>query len=385
MGTPRLPIACRLRGLFRLGLLQAAVLAGALLSAGLAAAQPLQPGEGYVTRFSGVLFGASGPIIDLNGTVGSIIDVRAPGQAPQGTHWLYEPQRSPVTAGQVGQVFGVVLDDANPPNVYLAATSAFGLHRTPDNTQWMAGMWGSQGSGPSKPEGLKDAHAPEISPGPYVLLTVTDTGSGMDANTASRIFEPFFTTKEVGRGTGLGLSTVHGIVKQSDGHIAVESEPGHGTTFRIHFPKVSAGEAASKSAVRQSQPARGTETVVVVDDDSSLLGLVSEILKLHGYTVIEVANGETVLTMLENDGAAIDAVITDVVMPKLNGRELVRRAIKIRPNLPIVLMSGYVGENVEALGSLLGPRVAFIQKPFTPEALLEKLRDVLRGSAAGVP
>jgi len=221
-----------------------------------------------------------------------------------------------------------------------------------------------------------------LPPGPYVLLTVTDTGSGMDANTASRIFEPFFTTKEVGRGTGLGLSTVHGIVKQSEGHIAVESELGHGTTFRIHFPRVSAGQDVSKSTVRQSQPARGTETVLVVDDDSSLLGLVSEILRLHGYTVIEVANGETVLTMLENDGAAVDAVITDVVMPKLNGRELVRRATKIRPDLPMLLMSGYVGENVEALGSLLGPRVAFIQKPFTPEALLGKLRDVLKGSAA---
>src|SRR5499426_17617 len=143
MGTPRLPIACRIRR----GLLQAAILAGAVLSAGLASAQPLQPGEAYVTRFSGFLYGAAGPIIDLNGTVGSILDVRAPGQAPQGTHWLYEPQRSPVTAAQVGQVFGVVLDDANPPNVYLAASSAFGLHRTANNAQWMPGMWG-QGGGP---------------------------------------------------------------------------------------------------------------------------------------------------------------------------------------------------------------------------------------------
>src|SRR5947209_4032827 len=125
MGTPRLSIACRLRrGLLRRGFGQAALVASALLSAGVASAQPLQPGEAYVTRFSGFLYGAAGPIIDLNGTVGSIIDVRAPGQAPQGTHWIYEPQRSPVTAGQIGQVFGVVLDDANPPNVYLASTSA---------------------------------------------------------------------------------------------------------------------------------------------------------------------------------------------------------------------------------------------------------------------
>jgi hypothetical protein len=143
MGTPRWRIACR----FRRGLLQAAIVTSALLPAGLASAQPLQPGEAYVTRFSGFLYGAAGPIIDPNGTVGSIIDVRAPGQAPQGTHWLYEPQRSPVTAGQVGQVFGVVLDDASPPNVYLASTSAFGLHRTPDNAQWMPGMWGQGGPG----------------------------------------------------------------------------------------------------------------------------------------------------------------------------------------------------------------------------------------------
>ena len=221
--------------------------------------------------------------------------------------------------------------------------------------------------------------------GSYVLLTVADTGCGMDADTASRIFEPFFTTKEVGRGTGLGLSTVHGIVKQSEGHIAVESKPGQGTTFRLHFPRVSAGEVVSKSAVRQSQAARGTETVLVVDDDSSLLGLVGAILRLHGYTVIPVTDGETVLTMLENDGDSVDAVITDVVMPGLNGRELVRRATTIRPNLAIVLMSGYAGENVEALGSLLGPRVGFVQKPFTPEVLLQKLRDALSGSAAQVP
>jgi len=121
-----------------------------------------------------------------------------------------------------------------------------------------------------------------------------------------------------------------------------------------------------------------------VDDDASLRGLVSEILRLRGYTVIEATNGETALTMLENNGSVIDAVVTDVVMPHLNGRELVRRATKTRPNLPMLLMSGYVGNNVEALGSLLSPRVGFIQKPFNPEALLEKLRDVLRGSAAAI-
>ena len=233
-------------------------------------------------------------------------------------------------------------------------------------------------------ENVEISDASEIPSGSYVLLTVTDTGFGMDAETSARIFEPFFTTKEVGRGTGLGLSTVHGIVKQSEGHIAVQSEPGQGTTFRIHFPRVSAVQEISKSTAPQTQPARGTEAILVVDDDASLRGLVSEVLRLHGYTVIEASNGETALTMIENDGSVIDAIVTDVVMPNLNGRELVRRATKIRPNLPMLLMSGYVGENVEALGSILGPRVAFIQKPFSPDALLEKLRDVLRGSAAGI-
>ncbi|TMQ64927.1 MAG: response regulator [Candidatus Eisenbacteria bacterium] len=224
----------------------------------------------------------------------------------------------------------------------------------------------------------------EIPSGSYVLLTVSDTGSGMDAKTSSRIFEPFFTTKELGRGTGLGLSTVHGIVKQSEGHIAVQSELGQGTTFRIHFPRVSAGQEVSKSTASHAQPARGTEAILVVDDDASLRGLVSEILRLHGYTVVEANNGEMALTMLENDGSVIDAVVTDVVMPNLNGRELARRVAKIRPNLPMLLMSGYVGKNVEALGSLLGPRVAFIQKPFNADALLEKLRDVLKASATGI-
>ena len=223
--------------------------------------------------------------------------------------------------------------------------------------------------------------AADLPSGSYVLLTVADTGCGMDAKTASRIFEPFFTTKEMGKGTGLGLSTVHGIVKQSGGHIAVQSEPGHGTKFRIHFPRVPAAQEVSKSAAPQAAPARGTEAILVVDDDASLRALVSEILRLHGYTVIEASNGETALTMLENNGSVIDAVVTDVVMPNVNGRELVRRATKARPNLPMLLMSGYVGDNAEALGSLLSPRVAFIQKPFNQDALLEKLRDILSGSA----
>jgi DNA-binding NtrC family response regulator len=140
----------------------------------------------------------------------------------------------------------------------------------------------------------------------------------------------------------------------------------------------------ARPAIPQFLPARGTETILVVDDDAALLGLVSEILRLHGYAVVGVASGDAAMTALTNGNPVIDAMITDVVMPKLNGRELVRQVEKIRPNLPILLMSGYLGDNIEALGSILGPRVAFIQKPFTPDTLLGKVRDVLSGSATEV-
>ncbi len=231
MGTPRLPIACRMRR----GLLQAAILAGAVLSAGLASAQPLQPGEAYVTRFSGFLYGAAGPIIDLNGTVGSIIDVRAPGQAPQGTHWLYEPQRSPVTAGQVGQVFGVVLDDANPPNVYLAATSAFGLHRTPNNTQWMPGMWG-QGGGPGTIYRLDAATG--YQPRPFAQITFNgrpNSGAALGNIAYDRFNRQLFVTD-------LETGMIH-RVRASDG--ADLGFYDHGTQGRQGFFDAESGQPSS--------------------------------------------------------------------------------------------------------------------------------------------
>jgi two-component system cell cycle sensor histidine kinase/response regulator CckA len=220
--------------------------------------------------------------------------------------------------------------------------------------------------------------------GPFVAVRVSDTGQGMDQETMSRIFEPFFTTKEAGRGTGLGLSTVHGIVKQSEGHVLVDSEVGKGTTFRIYLPQSVAARDAARAAAPATQAQRGTETILVVDDDAALLGLLSEILEVHGYKVIEAANLQAMLTMLERRGDGIDAVVTDAVMPKLNGGDMFRRLQKIRPNMPTLLLSGNVGENVQALGSVLGPWVGFVQMPFTPETLLGKLRDVLSGSASEV-
>ena len=222
---------------------------------------------------------------------------------------------------------------------------------------------------------------PSIEPGRYVVLTVVDTGCGMDAETGPRIFEPFFTTKGAGRGTGLGLSTVHGIVNQSEGHIGVESSVEGGTRFTIYLPRVS-GAAAATRAAPDGPPGTGSESILVVDDDTALLGLVSEILRLNGYAVVTAPGGEGALAALEGESTPIDAIVTDVVMPRISGRELAERVHARHPQLPILFMSGYVGENVEALESLLGSRVGFIQKPFTPDALLRRLREVLDGRAA---
>src|SRR5262245_55509307 len=221
------------------GLGQAAVMAGVLLSVGPALAQPLQPGEAYVTRFSGFLYGATGPIIDLNGTVGSIIDVRTPGQPPQGTHWIYEPQRSPVTAGQVGQVFGVVLDDADPPNVCLASTSAFDLHRTPNNAQWMPGMWG-QGGGPGTISRLDAATG--YQPRPFAQVTLNGRPNSAPAlgNIAYDRFnrQLFVTDLETGM--------IHRI-RASDG--ADLGYYDHGVQGRQDFYDAESGQPASLAAI----------------------------------------------------------------------------------------------------------------------------------------
>jgi signal transduction histidine kinase/CheY-like chemotaxis protein len=213
--------------------------------------------------------------------------------------------------------------------------------------------------------------------GRYVTLDVTDTGCGMDAETASRIFEPFFTTKGADKGTGLGLSTVHGIVAQSEGHISVSSEPGRGTRFQILFPRAVGDREAKGRGIPQRPPVGGAETILVVDDDSALLRLVSEILRIHGYTVVDVMDGAAALTLIEGEGRTIHALVTDVVMPRMSGRALAEAALTLRPDLPILFMSGYVAEHIVALGSLLGPSIGFLQKPFDPETLLGKLREVL--------
>jgi two-component system, cell cycle sensor histidine kinase and response regulator CckA len=204
----------------------------------------------------------------------------------------------------------------------------------------------------------------------------------MDAETVSRIFEPFFTTKSADRGTGLGLSTVHGIVTQSGGAIRVQSEPGRGTRFEIILPRASDEVDPPRKTRARRAPGRGSEVVLVVDDDAVLRGLVSEILQTQGYAVIQAGDGESAWKILEEGRQEIHAVVTDVVMPRLSGRALAERILAARPDLTILFMSGYLGENIEALRSLLGPKVGFVQKPFDPEILLAKLREALDATSS---
>jgi PAS domain S-box-containing protein len=235
-------------------------------------------------------------------------------------------------------------------------------------------------SGTAQPVPGPLSRTPDVPAGLYVALTISDTGYGMDADTCSRIFEPFFTTKEPGRGTGLGLSTVHGIVSQSGGHVAVHSEVGMGARFRVYLPRVEAVVEPVRPKV--SAPTGGHETILAVDDDPVLLRLVSQILTLRGYSVLQAGSGQAALALLADPERKIDALVTDVVMPGLSGREVAERLVVLRPDLPILFMSGYLADNVGQLEALMGPRVAFVQKPFTPEGLAGRLRDVLDGSAA---
>jgi PAS domain S-box-containing protein len=217
--------------------------------------------------------------------------------------------------------------------------------------------------------------------GAYVVVTVTDNGMGMDAETQSRIFEPFFTTKEKGKGTGLGLSTVYGIVKQSGGYIFAESGVSRGTRFRIYLPRVE-DPAESQGPTRAAQiPGGGSETILLVEDEESVRLLVRDTLAARGYTVIEAENGEAGLNAAGQHVGAIDMVITDVVMPGIGGRELVQRVTASRPETKVLYLSGYTEEAILQDGALESG-TAFLQKPFTLQALARKVREVLRAEHA---
>ena len=216
----------------------------------------------------------------------------------------------------------------------------------------------------------------DVPPGRYVMLSVLDDGEGMDDETMTRIFEPFFTTKDPGKGTGLGLSTVFGIVKQSGGAIEVCSEPGHGATFKLYFPRVENRAEAVASPPHDLPAAAGSETVLLAEDDDAVRRLVRETLTLHGYRVHETRNGHEAIQILENDTERIDLLISDIVMPGMGGAELLARAASVRPELKVLCVSGHV-EEATAHRAAIGSVTPFLHKPFTPEALAQKVREVL--------
>jgi signal transduction histidine kinase/CheY-like chemotaxis protein len=217
--------------------------------------------------------------------------------------------------------------------------------------------------------------AVRVRPGPYVRISVSDTGHGMSRETLSRIFEPFFTTKPVGQGTGLGLATVYGLVKQADGYIWVYSEPGIGTTFKIYLPVIATEEPAESEA--EPRPTLGSgELVLVIEDEPDVMRMAVRSLREAGYTVLEASGGREAIEILMEAGNRLRVVVTDVVMPGMSGRDLSSRIMGLRPDLPIIFMSGYTDEDVIRRG-LMERGGRFIQKPFSPEALARQVRQAL--------
>jgi CheY-like chemotaxis protein len=230
-------------------------------------------------------------------------------------------------------------------------------------------------------EAYAEAHGvTHLVPGPYVRITVSDTGTGMSKDILAKIFEPFYTTKPVGAGTGLGLSTVYGIVKKHDGFIWPYSEPGVGTTMKIYLPAAPEGAAMSspveRAPVAESMAEIGPALVLVVEDEAGIRGLVRRTLEGAGLVVIEAENGRQALDIFALGGAPPRLVLTDVIMPEVNGRDLSDALADLHPKLPVLFMSGYTGEDVLAR-SLLPETAPFIQKPFAPEELLSRVRRML--------
>ncbi|HTX75666.1 MAG TPA: response regulator, partial [Terracidiphilus sp.] len=229
------------------------------------------------------------------------------------------------------------------------------------------------------PAGKLDAR-PDIPPGSYVLLTVTDNGAGMDRETRGRIFEPFFTTKEKGKGTGLGLSTVYGIVQQCNGFIHVDSEPGRGSSFQLFLPRTDA-DAALEPEARSSHQPGGSETILVVEDQEDVRDFLAQALAGFGYSVLRAGSGAEAMLLEQRHQGPIHLLLTDVVMPGMNGKELAQRIKPLRSAMKVLFMSGYAGDVIGNLAAL-EPGTAHIQKPFTLEALADKVQEVLLSHSA---
>ena len=217
-------------------------------------------------------------------------------------------------------------------------------------------------------------------PGPYVVLTVTDTGTGMTPQVQARLFEPFFTTKAPGKGTGFGLATVHGIVARIGGSVNVYSEVGRGTSFKVYFPRANAAEMPVEVPPPVARPRAGGQTVLVVEDAEGLRELAKRLLERQGYTVLLAANADEALQQFERH-PSIDVLLTDVVMPGASGPELTKRLVERRPELKVIYMSGYTEDAIVQHG-ILNPGIAFLHKPFTSELIGRKIREVLDRQAS---
>jgi CheY-like chemotaxis protein len=222
----------------------------------------------------------------------------------------------------------------------------------------------------STPGGVAEAPS-----GPCILLSVSDSGVGMSPAVQAQIFDPFFTTKEMGKGTGLGLATVYGIVKQSSGTISVDSEPGKGSTFRVYFPRVQQKEREAEPAPPSEPEPAGSGTILLVEDETPLRQVTSEFLRARGYQVLGAENGEAALKICKSHAGPIDLLITDVVMPGHSGPAVARQVIKMRPGVRTIFMSGYTDRTMGS--DILGPNDAFFQKPFNLQVLARKIHSML--------